>query len=100
PISKRLKIESGYNKIVSWVDREKFIILKQDFYGKKDGVLIKRLINSLLKDFGGILKWGKREMITISTGHKTIIEYTKQEFNTGIKDKYFTIHYLKRGNKK
>ncbi len=97
PISPRLKLESGYGKIVSWIDPEKFMILKQDLYSKKDGTLIKKLFNSDLANFNGTLRWNKREMLTLSTGHRTIVEYTKQEFNKGIPDNYFTIHFLKRG---
>ncbi|MBI5418248.1 outer membrane lipoprotein-sorting protein [Candidatus Poribacteria bacterium] len=96
-ISERLKLESGYSKIVSWVDSQKFMIYKQEFYSKKNGALIKILNNSELKDFKGLLKWGRREMITLSTMHKTIIEYTKHEINKGMSDDYFTVHYLKRG---
>lgn len=97
PISERLKKESGYGKIVSYVDTEKFVILKQNLYSKKDGTLIKQLINANLNNYNGILRWGQRKMTTLSTGHSTVVEYTKQDINKGISDEYFTLRYLKRG---
>ncbi|MBI4651888.1 outer membrane lipoprotein-sorting protein, partial [Candidatus Desantisbacteria bacterium] len=97
PVSERLKKESGYGRVVSFVDTEKFMILKQDLYSKKDGTLIKQLTNYELRNYNGFLRWGKREMLTLKTGHRTIVEYTKQEINKGVSDEYFTMRYLKRG---
>ncbi|MEW6087164.1 MAG: outer membrane lipoprotein-sorting protein [bacterium] len=96
PVSDRLKKESGYGKIIAWVDEGKYVILKQELYNKNNE-LIKILVNSGLKKYKNSYYWNHREMLTIATGHKTIIENKKITIDEPLDDEIFTIRFLKRG---
>ncbi len=96
PVSERLKKESGYGKIIDWVDESKYVILKQELYDRNN-VLIKILINSDLKKHKDSYHWNRREMTTITTNHKTITENKKVAIDGPLDDEIFTVRFLKRG---
>ncbi|MFH1288111.1 MAG: outer membrane lipoprotein-sorting protein [bacterium] len=96
PISVRLKKESGYGRIVAWVDENKYVILKHELYDKNNE-LIKILISSDFKKYKNSYYWNHREMTTIATNHKTTIENKKVTIDEPLDDKIFTVRYLKRG---
>jgi outer membrane lipoprotein-sorting protein len=96
PASERLKKESGYGKVIDWVDESKYVILKQELYDKNN-VLIKILINYHLKQNKDSYYWNLREMTTIATNHKTITENNKVTIDGPLDDDIFTVRYLKRG---
>jgi hypothetical protein len=96
PISDRLKRESGYGRIVAWVDESKYVILKQELYNKNNE-LIKVLISSGLAKYKNSYYWDKREMTTTATNHKTIIENKKVIIDGPLDDEIFTVRFLKRG---
>jgi len=96
PVDQKLKDESGYSKTLSWVDTNRYITFKKEFYNKK-GTLLKTQINSKLNKYGEKYRWDHVEMENVQSKHKTINDITERKLNTGLSDEYFTMRYLKRG---
>ncbi len=92
PVSKY----SGYKRQVVWIDKERYIPLKIEFYDRK---------NSLLKTltFKGYRQyldryWRADEMFMQNhqTGKSTLLTWKEYRFRTGLKDSDFTRNSLKR----
>jgi len=92
PVSKY----SGYKRQLVWIDKERYIPLKIEFYDRK---------NSLLKTltFKGYRQyldryWRAEEMFMQNhqTGKSTLLTWKEYRFRTGLKDSDFTRNSLKR----
>jgi len=88
--------KSGYTKQNVWIDKERYIALKIDFYDRKSSLLKTLTIgdyNQYLDKFWRANKW---EMVNHQTGKTTLLNYSNWNFRTGLKDKNFTKNSLKR----
>ena len=87
---------SGYTKQVVWIEKERYIALKIDFYDRKDS-LLKTLSTS---DFNQYLDkhWrpATMEMINHQSGKSTKLEFQDYQFKTGLNDSDFEKNALKR----
>ena len=87
---------SGYTRLVNYVDKERLIGLKVEYYDRKDK-LLKTLV---LKDYehhdGKHWRPGRMEMVNEQTGKSTILEFSDYAFGTGLKDKDFSSNALKK----
>ncbi len=95
PTSKRLKQESAYSKTLWWVDPQKKVVLKAEYYDKK-GKLFKILENSNLQFIKSYYLWGRQVMADVQNNHKTIIEYENRKVDESVPSNIFTVRYLKR----
>ena len=87
---------SQYGKRVSWVDQERFIPLKVEYYDKR-GKLVKRLLNRNIKKVDGIWTAMDAEMQDLRKRHRTLMRIDDIQYNTGIPDRVFTKEYMKHG---
>lgn len=87
---------SGYTKIVSWIDKENYRTLKSDYYDRKKS----HLKTLTAKDFKLYKKkfWrpGSLVMVNLQNGKSTILVNEEIVFNTGLKDSDFNKNSLKR----
>lgn len=87
---------SGYTKQVSWIEKDRYIALKVDFYDRK-GSLLKTLS---AKDFNQYLDqfWrpATMEMINHQSGKSTILTFEDYQFKTGLSDSDFQKNALKK----
>ncbi len=87
---------SGYTRQVAWVNKEKYVAEKIDFYDRKND-LLKTLTN---KDYKQYLDqyWRADEMLMENhqTGKSTVLTWDGYEFKTGLDDKDFSRNSLKR----
>jgi outer membrane lipoprotein-sorting protein len=87
---------SGYTKIITWVDKQHYRTLKADFYDRKNSHL-KTLV---AKDFNLYLDkfWRphEMEMVNHQTGRSTVLKQSNIKFNVGLTDDDFTQNSLKR----
>jgi len=87
---------SGYTRLVNYVDKEKLVGLKTEFYDRKDA-LLKTLTLSDYKLFNDkYWRAHKLEMVNAQTGKSTILEFADYQFATGLKDKDFSSNALKK----
>jgi outer membrane lipoprotein-sorting protein len=92
PVSKY----SGYTRQLTWVDKERYIPLKIEFYDRKNAllkVLVFRGYKQYLDKF-----WRADEMFMDNkqTGKSTLLTWKDYKFRTGLKDSDFTRNSLKR----
>lgn len=85
-----------WGKIILKVEKKRLLPLVQEYYDEK-GELVRNMVFSKIKKVAG------REIPMLMTltplkkkGHKTIVEYTEIDFNTKIKDSFFSKRNLQK----
>jgi len=87
---------SGYKKIITWLDKEAYRMIKADFYDRKNE-LLKTLTSSDYKQYlGHYWRPGKMEMINHQKGKSTILLWSNYKFKTGLSARDFKSQSLKR----
>lgn len=88
--------DSGYSRILSWVDTAEYIAHKEDYYDKH-GKLLKTLHLSDYQQYLGFLWRAHRlEMVNHQNGKDTDLLLSGFQFDTGLTDRDFTTTSLKR----
>ena len=87
---------SGYTRQLAWVNKERYVAEKIEFYDRKNA-LLKTLTNSGYKQYLGQY-WRPDEMFMENhqTGKSTILKWDNYKFKTGLTDKDFSRNSLKR----
>ncbi|MEN8202803.1 MAG: outer membrane lipoprotein-sorting protein [Bacteroidota bacterium] len=81
---------------VRWIDKSDFLFLKSELYDE-DGYLVRTELGSEIKNMDGRLIPTRIELIPAEEeGQKTIIEIKNIQFNTPIKDNFFSQQNMKR----
>ncbi len=91
PIDKK----DAYSKIMAWVDKGRWIILKAEFYNKKGEHLKTELLEwELIQEI-----WTAKTMTMQNylNGNTTIVTIEEFKYNNGFKEKLFHERTLKRG---
>ncbi len=87
---------SGYTKQVVWIEQDRYIALKLEFYDRK-GSLLKTLVSS---DFQQYLDkfWrpSTLEMTNHQSGKSTTLVFSDYQFQTGLKSSDFSKNALKK----
>ncbi len=83
--------EDMYTRKVLWIDKISYLTLKGEYYDK-DG-LIKKYHALDVRQQDGIWQIFRSEMDNVSREHKTIMEISKMEFDTGVDDKRWLRSY-------
>ena len=90
PVSKN----SGYTKLISYVDKESFLIQKIEYFDRKKQ-LLKTAYFSAYKKYGDVNRIGEIQMKNIQNDKTTILIWSDESIKTGLKDKDFHKRYLK-----
>ncbi len=86
---------SGYKRQVVWLDKDKYRVVKIDFYDRKDSPL-KTLTMSDYREFlGHYWRPGRMEMVNHQTGKSTTLLWHDYRFRTGLRDRDFNKNKLK-----
>lgn len=87
---------SGYTRQLAWVNKERYVAEKIEFYDRKNS-LLKTLTNSGYKQYLGKF-WRPDEMLMENhqTGKSTILKWENYKFKTGLTSKDFSRNSLKR----
>lgn len=91
--------EVEYTYKLSWIDKDSFLPLKEEYYDRK-GELYKVFTADEIKDVKGFPTITKRTMKNLSSGHRTEVAYVKADYNIGIEDSLFSERFLKQPPKK
>lgn len=85
-----------WGKIISWISKNSYMELRADYYDE-DGVLIKSMIGSDIKQMGGRTIPAHWEMIpNDKPGQKTVMDYISIKFNPRIDRSFFSEQNMKR----
>jgi len=85
-----------YGKMISWVDKSNYCLYKVELFDKKDK-LVKVLEISNYKDISGKLTGMQTKMSTISAKTNTVITIESIEYDSDLKESFFTTRYLEEG---
>lgn len=87
---------SGYTRIVSWVDQSNYQILKEEYFDRK-GAPLKVQVNKGNKLYLGLF-WRPSEIImeNLQTRKKSVLKFEDWGFRKGFKESYFTKRSLER----
>jgi outer membrane lipoprotein-sorting protein len=88
---------SDYGKTITWVDSERYVALRVEFYGSDASTLLKILTSESVENMEGRWLARKMTMQTLSTGHRTAIEILQAKFNMPLNPSYFTVSFLETG---
>ncbi len=91
PVSKY----SGYTKLISYIDKDNFLIQKIEYFDRKKK-LFKTSYFEDYKKFGKINRIGKITMKNIQNDKTTILTWSQEKINTGLSDKSFHKRHLKK----
>jgi negative regulator of sigma E activity len=84
-----------YTRKIIWVDQEGHFSLKTEYYDK-DGLL--KIYRALVfKRQDGFWTTFKSEMDNVSREHRTIMETSSMQYDTGIKNRMFKVSTIQRG---
>jgi len=91
--------DMDYTYRLSWIDKENFLPLKEEYYDRK-GELYKVFTADEIKDIKGFPTVTKRTMKNLQSGHRTEVTFTKADYNIGIEDSLFSERFLKQPPRK
>jgi len=95
-LKKKPDSESGYSRLIMWIDKSNFMAVQIDYYDEDDPDLhLKRLVLSEVKDIEGIPTATKMVMTDIQDNTSTIMEYSEITYGAEIPDKLFTERGMK-----
>lgn len=91
----------GYTKRLSWIDRNTFIPLKEEYYDVQNElsrVFTADKIDGITTSGGGqetvFPTVTRRTMKNVKTGHRTEVTFDSVTYNTGLKDENFSERYM------
>lgn len=87
---------SGYTKQVTWVDQERYIPLKIEFYDRRQKLLKTLTLSDYNQYLGQFWRPGTQAMVNHLNGKSTLIEMKDYQFKTGLDSRDFTENSLKR----
>ncbi len=88
---------SDYAKTITWVDTERHVAMKVEFYGSDANTMLKMLTSESVESIEGRWLAKKMTMQTLATGHRTVIEILQAKFNMPLNSSYFTVSFLETG---
>ncbi|RMH49900.1 MAG: outer membrane lipoprotein-sorting protein [Zetaproteobacteria bacterium] len=96
PVSDDVMRMLGYSRMVQYVRKDNDFPLRVDYWDRA-GAPLKRMRVLKLVQIQGIWTPLKIEMDNSQSGHKTVLEFSDQHYNSGLKNRLFTQRTLKRG---
>jgi hypothetical protein len=86
PTPERTK-KSKYGKVVLWIDKDRYVILKQDLYDR-NGTLFKRLNAGNVEQINNVWVARKAEMNNLLTRRVTVMELTAIAYNIDVPNEF------------
>lgn len=87
---------SGYTRQQVWVDQDRYIALKIDYYDRKDALLKTLVFRGYQQYLGKYWRADQMFMENHQTGKSTLLSWEKYNFQTGLDDGDFNKNSLKR----
>ena len=87
---------SGYTRQQLWVDQDRYIALKIDYYDRKDALLKTLVFRGYQQYLGKYWRADQMFMENHQTGKSTLLSWEKYNFRTGLDEGDFNKNSLKR----
>jgi hypothetical protein len=87
---------SGYTRQISWVDKERYIMTKIEYYDRKETRLKTQLFKKYKQYLNQFWRAGEQLMTNHQNGKSTALLWDNYEFKTGLTDRDFDKNTLKR----
>lgn len=87
---------SGYTKVISWVDKQHYRTLKADFFDRKQSHLKTLTATGFKLYIDKFWRPDQVEMVNLQTGKSTQLLTNDQQFKTGLKEADFSQNSLQR----
>ena len=87
---------SGYTRLINWIDQERMIPLKVEYFDRKNSPLKTLLMSDYNQYQDKFWRAGTMEMNNLQTKKSTVLKFSDYQFKTGLTDKDFTSNALKR----
>ena len=84
---------SQYSKRVSWVDSERLVVVKTEFFGKR-GQQVKEYRVEQLEEIDGIWTATRTVMVDLKLDHTTTMALTDVQYNVPVEDSVFSVYNL------
>ena len=98
PRSEAVRSNSGYSKRKSWIRKDNFVSVRQEFWDENGDMIKIILANDIQHVDPDRNKW--QPMIlsaqSLQTGHSTRIVYDNYKVNQAVQDEYFSPRYMER----
>ncbi len=88
--------DSQYSRLVQWVDRERWLPLKIEFYDEDDELLKVNTV-SRVERVQGYWTIINNTMENVQTGHRTELAIQRFQYNEDLPDSLFTTNFLETG---
>ena len=85
---------AGYRRKVSWIDKQTFLPLKEEYYDRRDEIY-RTFAADHVEEASGFPTALKRTMVDVKKGHRTEVMFESVEYNVGLPDELFTERYLR-----
>jgi outer membrane lipoprotein-sorting protein len=89
-----LEAYKGFSKKVSFIDKENYLPLKEEYYDKK-AKLARIYTSEKIEEIEGIKTPTVRKMENVKKKQFTTVEFTNIDYNVGAKEDIFTERFLK-----
>lgn len=96
PLNDRIAQELGYDRVVSWVDPQLWMIRKTEYWDRH-GEHLKTIYFRDIRQVQGIWTAHRLEAHNHQTGHQTLLISTDVDYQSPIDDDLFTLRALERG---
>lgn len=93
-LESRPKEAATYSKRISWIDRERWLPLKEEYYDS-EGKLQRTFKAEKVEDIGGHWTVTGRSMVNAQTGHRTDVTFTSVRYGLGLAEDLFTERSLR-----
>lgn len=87
----------GYSRTITYVDRERHVPLRVEYYDEKTDDLLKIMENSAFEKIDGTWTPMRITMTTVDSAHRTVMEINQVKQNISIDSGYFTTNFLRTG---
>ena len=89
-------VNSGYTRLINWIDKAEYRVLKTEFYDRKNTLLKTLTYGDYQQYLGEYWRANVMYVENVVTGKSTRLEYNDYAFRTGLSEKQFNKNMLKR----
>ncbi len=98
-VESRPKESTDYARRVSWIDRERWVPLKEEYFDAREEP-VRLFTADEVEEIGGRWTTTRRTMRNLQTGHSTEVTFQEISYDVGLDEDLFTERYLRQPPRK